>query len=316
MVLEKFFNPKLLRMHPIYALPTGFFFILLSFYSSLIIFPSEASIVMVTLASLIMLPYIMKIFEYDELDIDIDETNSEELVRWVRKCIRDGYSPQQIKDSLISNNIDKYDLILTLVDVDKEQAKTIKSANFLTRHRYTVAFYSFLFIGSAIAFVFLFGVHGENTVNVAFKNQLNLLSPGPRGDFRGQGVFESIISNNLRIMLICTLLSLLYGSGAIFILNYNASIAGVMFGSILRSILWGSKPLYQNLLLYLPHTSLEIFAYLLAAISGGILYRATTSQQEGSVKIWLKDSVLLFIISTILLIIAAWAEIQIISTGL
>ncbi|MFH1055393.1 MAG: stage II sporulation protein M [Candidatus Altiarchaeota archaeon] len=313
-MLDKILNPKLLRTKPILAMPTGFFFVLLAVVSSLIIFPTQASIVMVALSSLFMLPYVIKIFEFDELDVDIDDTKPEQLGEWVKKCLRDGYSPKQIKDNLIKDNMDKpYDLMYDLAGVDEEYVKRLSSSNFFTRHRQTMMFYTYLFLGSAIAFILLYGLLGENEVSRLFENQLDVISPGPGGDFRGGELFNSIVSNNLKITVICVLLSLLYGSGAIFILMYNSSIAGVMYGDALRSILWGSSELYPNLLNYLPHTTIEIFAYLLAAISGGIISKATVGSQPGSTRIWLKDGLQLFVFSVILILIGAWVEVQVIN---
>ena len=146
----------------------------------------------------------------------------------------------------------------------------------------------------------------------SFENQLQLIKPGPAGRFTGDRLLASIVANNMRIMIICTVLSLFYGTGAIFILNYNASIAGVMYGSILRSAFWGAEPLYYNLPAYLPHTLLEISAYLLAAISGGILSKASAGEQEGSVRLWLRDGVNLFILSCALIFIAGIVEVHVI----
>ncbi|MBD3389187.1 MAG: hypothetical protein GF416_08840 [Candidatus Altiarchaeales archaeon] len=315
MVLDKLLNPKLLRSHPVYAIPTGFAFVVLGFVSSRLIFSSQVSLVMVAFSSLLMLPYVVKIFEYDELDVDIDDTSQEELGEWVKKCLRDGYSPQQIKDNLIRNNIDKpYDLFYDLAGVDEEYVKHMTSTNVFTRHMRTIAFYVYLFLGSTLAFMLLFGLLDDMSVKEAFRNQLDVITPGPGGHFTGQKMLASIVSNNLKITLICVLLSLMYGSGAIFILTYNASIAGVMYGTIIRTLVWGVNPLYSrwgSLIFYLPHTTLEIFAYLLAAISGGILSKATVGSQEGSIRIWLKDGLMLFAMSLILIFIAGWIEVQV-----
>ena len=312
MVLDKLVNPKLLRTQPIRAAPMGFFFVLVGFVSTLFVFSSQVSIVMVALSSLLMLPYVLKISEFDELDVDIDDTSVEELGEWVRKCLKDGYTPQQIKDNLIRDNLDKpYDLLYDLAGVDKEYMEYATSSNFLTRHRQTIYFYVYLFLGATLAFMFLYAVLDENLLQFAFYNQLDVIMPSPRGMFTGGALFQSIVLNNLRIALICVILSLFYGSGAVFILTYNASIAGVMYGSSFRGLIWGSEALYPNILAYLPHTTLEILAYLLAAISGGILSKATIGSNPGCVRFWVKDSLILLATTVALILAAGWLETQV-----
>jgi len=291
----------------------GVFFVLLGFVTALAIFPSEASIVMVALSSLFILPYVLKIFEYDELNVDIDCTNRAELDAWVRKCLRDGHSPQQIKDNLIRDNMDKpYDLMYDLAGVDEEHLRHMKESNPISRHKTTITFYVYLFLGMTFAYFLLYSAAGEGTASVAFENQVDLIRPGPTGLFSGHSLLWIIIANNLKIMLICVILSLLYGSGAVFILNYNASIAGVLFGGSLRALLWGAGGFIANPLAYLPHTGLEILAYLFAAVCGGILSKATAGSQRGSERILLVDGVMFFVFSILLVLIAGIVEVQVI----
>ncbi len=313
MVLDNILNPRILREKPYYSAFMSFIFVILGFFTASFIFASQMSIVMVALSSLFLLPYVVKIFEFDELNINIDETSQEDLEAWVHKCLRDGYTIEQIKFNLIQDNLDKPDsVIYDLTGVDRVFVKYMESSNLFVRHRNIINFYLFLFLGASIAFMLLYGSLNNEFVGVAFENQLDVIRPGPQGMFRGEKLFGPIVVNNLKITLICVLLSLLYGSGAIFILNYNASIAGVMYGSSIRTLLWGTSNLYPNLLLYLPHTTIEIFAYLLAAISGGILSKAASGIQPGSEEIWLKDGLILLFISIVLIFIGGFVEVQVI----
>ncbi|VVB52515.1 Stage II sporulation protein M [uncultured archaeon] len=267
---------------------------------------------MVALSSLLMLPYVIKIFEFDELDVDIETTSTEQLNSWVRKCLRDGFSPRQIKDSLITDNLDKpYELMYDLTGVDKEYKSYMKSTNVFTRHWPTIVFHVALFLGAAFAYMCLYGGLGEANVPFVFENQLNVIQPGPHGLFVGGDVFRLIVVNNLRITLICVLLSLVYGCGAVFILNYNASIAGVMYGSSLRALFWGASKLYPNILMYLPHTTIEIFAYLLAAVSGSIISKATMGHPGG--RILFRDGFVLLVLSIVLIVFAAAIEVNVLN---
>ena len=79
--------------------------------------------------------------------------------------------------------------------------------------------------------------------------------------------FGSVLMNNLKVMFVCFAMSLIYGTGAAFILALNAVMAGKLFASLLSSNI-------EVAVLYVPHTSVEIFAYFLGALSGGMLASA------------------------------------------
>jgi len=318
MVLDKIVNVQLIQKIPAFAIPIGFIFVLIGFISSALIFPSELSIVIVALSSLLILPYVIKIFEIDELDIDLDEIvdvselKIQDLEKWVKKCLRDGYTPKQIRDSLIRNNLDKiHTLLYDLGVVDGISEKYTKGLNVVTRHIKLIEFYSFLFLGMFLAYAVLFGILSPEIQKVAFKNQLSIIV-GPRGYFNLPESFYGIISNNIKIIFICVALSFLYGAGAVFILNYNASIAGVLYGSSLRKILYGTGfAILSNPLSYVPHTTLEIFAYLLAAISGGILSKVAAKEQPGAQRLLLIDGVVYLILSIIVVLIAGYVEVTV-----
>lgn len=311
-MLDKFIDPKLLRTRPLYAIPTGLFFVILGFVSSMLVFSSQISVVMIAFSSLLILPYIIKIFEFDELDVDIDDTNSGELEAWVRKCLRDGFSPKQIKDSLIKDNMDKpYDLLYDLTGVDEEYLNYVKASNVFTRHIKTIQFYVYLFLGMFLAYAILYSVLPADLSVSVFENQLDIMKPGPAGFFGKAELLGGIIKNNLVITLVCVFLSLLYGSGAIFILNYNASIAGVLYGSSMRALLGGGVGFLANPYAFVPHTVVEILAYLFAAISGGIISKAASSVLPGSARILVRDGLIYLAFSVVLILIAGVVEVTV-----
>ena len=250
MVLEKLVNPQLLRRKPFLGLPTAFFFVVVSFILGYMIFQSQVSLVMVFFFCLIMLPYIIKVFEFDGLDVDIDVSNSEDLRDWIMDSFRSGYSPGQVKKNLMKNKVENINPLLysypgNIVHgiqddirnmnfffeqaVDSIYDKYIKSSSIWSRHKNLVEFYVMVFLGTVLGYMLVYSLLDGDTVTHVFKNQLEVINPGPSGLFKGSEVFTVIVENNLKITLICVLLSLLYGSGAIFILTYNASIAAVMY---------------------------------------------------------------------------------------
>lgn len=156
-----------------------------------------------------------------------------------------------------------------------------------------IRFYVFAFFGIAFAYTFLFTILGNNTVEAAFSHQLGLFTPG---EFNLS--FFDIVENNLQVLILSFMFSIFYGAGSIFILNYNASIVGVVYGTALRAFFW-QVPVVFNILTFIPHTVLEVLAYLLAAVAGGIL-----SQSRNY-----RDAFIILAISILLLLVAGYAEV-------
>ncbi len=178
-----------------------------------------------------------------------------------------------------------------------------------------IKFYSFLFFGMAFAYTILFGVLSPKTLQIAFKSQLEVigapLSSSVAGGLAGAfsvnwNLFYSIVTNNMLIVIVAILLSFVYGTGAIFVLNYNASIAGIVYGSIINAFIWGGVPLFAYPWLYLPHTILEILAYLLAAIAGSALSKPMTNRSKNLIY---RDVSLLFAGAVALVLLGGYVEV-------
>ena len=187
-------------------------------------------------------------------------------------------------------------------DYEPPKGKPLRLSDIFKTHNRLIVFYVFLFFGMALEYTLLFAVLPPTLSDTAFSNQMALI--GPAGQFGLPDMFASILGNNVMILIIAFALSVFFGAGSIFVLNYNASIAGVLYGSTFRTLLWGTPPVAANLLFFLPHTILEILAYLLAAVGGGILVRGLTKEN-------VRDSAVLFVISLMVLILAAWVEVQV-----
>ncbi len=189
-----------------------------------------------------------------------------------------------------------------------------KLSGILKRHDRLIKFYIYLFFGMAITYMLLYIALAPGICDIAFNSQTNLITPGPIGFYFNSGFFTQIIANNLTLVFVCVFLSLFYGTGAVFILNYNASVVGVMYGSPVRPLIWGAygaPVLFQNMLVYVPHTLLEVLAYLLAAISGGILSNAlvTRAGKGNSLnRILLKDSLFFLAIAVVLILAGGFVE--------
>jgi len=159
---------------------------------------------------------------------------------------------------------------------DKKQAHSLKY--FLHSHQNLVIFYAALFFGMALEYTLLFGFLPPDMSSAVFDNQLGLIGPG--GLPPTQSELPGILSNNIQLMAICFALSIFFGAGSMLILSYNASLIGVVYGSGIRALAWSSGfQVFSNPMAYLPHTILEIVAYLLAAIGGGVLSKGLGSRQ-------------------------------------
>ncbi|MBI4181400.1 MAG: hypothetical protein HY520_00330, partial [Candidatus Aenigmarchaeota archaeon] len=111
-----------------------------------------------------------------------------------------------------------------------------------SRKNPSLLFFAFLFLGMALAYTILFGILAPDIRDSAFRNQLDVIGGrafGSAGSFFDTALFAEIFTNNMMIVAIAVILSYFYGSGSIFVLNYNASIAGIVYGSPLAALLWG-----------------------------------------------------------------------------
>ncbi len=162
---------------------------------------------------------------------------------------------------------------------EKQEMKDRKRTFFkLLKDNYDIVkTYYFLFMGvylTYMLFAFFAPYFGVN-VGLMFKEQLSL------GGFSGAvtfntATFSSILFNNWWVLLACFLIALIAGDGAIFFVAWNASTWGAIFGyrAIVSSTNSGESAIIALLIIVvitLPHLLLEAGAYILAAISGGVI---------------------------------------------
>ena len=104
------------------------------------------------------------------------------------------------------------------------------------------------------------------------------------------------------------LFSLIFGAGAIFILVWNASVIAAAIGLFAKQGLFGLPCAYLR---YLFHGIPEIAAYFVAALAGGIISVAIIRKDLREERLWgiLQDSLLLFIIAIVILIISGLMEV-------
>jgi len=139
-----------------------------------------------------------------------------------------------------------------------------------------VKVYIFLSLGIFLVYSTAAVVLPSFQVNKLFETQL-----GVRGIYGSAvefstTVFWSILLNNCLVLLACFLISLLTEDGGIFMITWNLSVWGTIFGVTARNagFAMGFSPIFLFFMIMAivgPHAFLEIISYILGAISGGII---------------------------------------------
>ncbi|MFH1780194.1 MAG: stage II sporulation protein M [Candidatus Micrarchaeota archaeon] len=152
-------------------------------------------------------------------------------------------------------------------------------------HGPTIVYLAAFFLGLIIGFTFWYLVLNTGDVNQLFalqQTELRTITAKFQGAFTlNAGIFETIFLQNLQVMGLIWFFSLLYGAGAIFILVWNASVIAVFLGEFAKTYFLAEgtttailKGLGFGFLGILPHGFFELIAYLIGALSGGILSSA------------------------------------------
>ena len=186
-----------------------------------------------------------------------------------------------------------------------------KFEKILKRHNKVIETYFYLFFGMSIAFALFYILLPESTSSLIFSEQIKKFSSGLFSlDFNlnflleQSPLFSKIVINNLGLMFFFFLLSLFYGSGSILLLSWNASILGVMWGRMAKTMFYLSNPLtfVTNTFFNFPYLLPEVLAYFLASLAGGIVSINMTKKTR--IGIAMIDS-LFFLALSIIIIIAA-----------
>lgn len=156
---------------------------------------------------------------------------------------------------------------------------------FLSDHKSVFLIYIFLFVGMILVFAFFALILPSLATNHIFKNQLNMLSGGNLGGAVFQtDVFMEIFKNNILVLVVIFITSFVLGDGGIFLITWNASVWGTIFGNLAKNAAHNAN---QNPYLYMllvfaivtPHMLLEAFSYIGSATTGGVISRAVIKER-------------------------------------
>ena len=223
-------------------------------------------------------------------------------------------------------------LMYNIILFEEEKDKEIQDEKVLVKeHWKAISVFIFLFLGFLVSYTFWYTVLPSTTVENVFEVQIKTIdniNAGVTAVITGKGVynnfFNSIVSNNIKVMIFCILFSFLFGAGAIFILTWNASVIAAAIGSFIRENIaslatnqgWSNITGYfyigsSGFLRYLIHGIPEITAYFLAGLAGGIISVAVIRHDFGSDKFRkiIVDSLDLIILSFMVLFAAAIIEV-------
>jgi len=269
MVLESILNPKKAEDNPLEIFLVSFVYSLVAVLFSVSIFPEQSSILSVAFITIIFVPFFQKLFEIEE-------------------------------------------------EKEDQAAEKKTRDNLFSRHRKLVFSFSAFFLGVIISMSFLFIFYPG--AQPAFDMQTQTLHSlsAPTGGVTASEDFGRFFLNNTQVMVLMFVLSLAFGAGAVFILAWNASVIAIYAGLMIKSLVETGLSTQVAYLYGVPvalgsialHGIPEIGAYFVAGLAGGILSVGIIREKFGSrefVKI-AKDSVFLFLIAEVLIIVAAYIE--------
>ncbi len=198
-------------------------------------------------------------------------------------------------------NLLTYESFMTELEIKKKIMQ-----NFFQRHWDMLLVYTAFFSGMIVALSLTFIFLPEETVEKLFQDQINEIKL-IRGSFLSASTFLKITINNIGVLLLALLFAFIFGSGAIFILSWNASVLSAAIGLTAKSI-GGVSGIPVALVTYLPHGIFEIGAYFLAGIAGGILSALVMRRKTELFGVMVKDSIKVIALAVVLLIIGSVIE--------
>ena len=215
----------------------------------------------------------------------------------------------------------------TLKEEEKGDIETETESKMLKEHAKVLVFFLALFSGMVVAYSIWYIFLPVNWVQSSFRIQtstIQSINTRLSGNFTATKTLTYILLNNMKVLIFCILFSFLYGAGAIFILTWNASVISAAIGNFVRTRMsefathvgFSKIANYTHIislgfLRYMFHGILEIAAYFVAAIAGGIVSVAVIKENLGTrnfEKIIL-DSANLILVAVAILIVAAVMEV-------
>jgi len=252
MVLEHLFPEDWLEYRTRYSFIMGAIYSVIGLIIASFLFPGDPALVAVAFTSMLLLPELYKIFSIEERQ-EGNEKNFSVKKLW----------------------LDDINIVKT---------------------------YIFLFLGILMVYSIATLLLPNVQNNDLFREQLEIrFGQG----FSGQAVsvqevigtlfplelFWGLLSNNFLVLLACFILALLSGDGAIFLITWNASVWGTIFGITAKLAgAFSGQSIFALfgiiMLVVFPHMMLEAISYFLAAIAGSIISKDVILEEFASDRFW------------------------------
>ncbi|MEM4337060.1 MAG: stage II sporulation protein M [Candidatus Woesearchaeota archaeon] len=204
---------------------------------------------------------------------------------------------------------------LAIIEEKKERKdKRFSIVRLLILQKQFIKVYLYAFFGVFVVFSFFALILPTLAVNHLFREQMSVFS-SVGGAFFSNKLFYGILLNNLKILFLCFIVSFILGNGAIFIITWNASVWGTIFGNLAKTaaLSVGKSPFIYFILIItsvFPHMFFEISAYILAIISGTLISEGFLRERFGSERFnsVVRDNIFLLFVGLGLLLLGAVIE--------
>lgn len=191
---------------------------------------------------------------------------------------------------------------------------------FLKDHKDIFLIYALFFLGTLLAFSFFTLTLPSLTTNHIFENQINILYSSATGRAFSFDLFKTIFTNNLLVLFLCFITAFVFGDGAIFLVVWNASVWGTIFGAFAKNyaLAFAQNPFISFLIvlaIVFTHMILEAFAYISAASAGGVISKGILREKFFSERFRyiIGNTLITLIFALIILVIAVLIESYVIS---
>ena len=291
MVLEDLVPAIQAEQKPWFIFPITFLYASIAIFLAQWIFPSQAAIVAVFLATLASMPLMISIIGFEKEKEERDKNYLQEVV---------------------------FSFFGKIAAIKSSSSEKL------------LPFFIFMFLGFSVAFSFWFVVLPKDTVINLFYLQMNTIkeiNTGFSGNISAIGFFFTrILLNNLKVLAFCVLFSIIYGAGAIFILIWNSSVIAVAIGTYIRNdfaALANATGLVKlssyfsifsvGMMRYLVHGIPEVLAYFVGGLAGGIISVAVIKHDfnADTLEKIAVDTADLLMAAVVILVIAAFIEVYI-----
>ncbi len=200
-------------------------------------------------------------------------------------------------------------------EIVREEAEDKIKVGFMERHGETIWLFTLFFLGVLIPFFLISTIMPTDFVSAAFSQQISEIGRirGLSADVTGSAISDRFLNvitiNNMKVMGFSFLLSFLFGTGALFILSWNASILAVYLASFLRQGEFAA--FFSSTLGIIPHAPVEMLAYFLAGIAGGVLSAGMIREKFGTKEFngVVKDSLMLLGLGVVSIFAGAYLEV-------